>query len=105
MVTLEEHLHAKVIGQARPIFSRGVRPVSVCGRRCCNTPCGPSAARATLDRVLIATLICSDEACAEELDLVADDLAALDAAACACGCTLVVLSISDWSPAELPLLV
>jgi hypothetical protein len=55
--------------------------------------------------VLIATLICSDEACADELDLVADDLAALDAAACACGCTLVALSISDWSPAELSLLV
>jgi hypothetical protein len=55
--------------------------------------------------VLIATLICSDEDCAQEHDLVADDLDALDAAACACGCTLVVLTVSDWSPAELPLLV
>lgn len=51
--------------------------------------------------MFIATLICSDEACAAELDLVADDLAALDAAVCDCDCTLVVLSVSEWSPAEL----
>jgi hypothetical protein len=52
--------------------------------------------------VFIAALLCSDEACAEELDLVVEDLARLDAAACSCGCTLVVLSISTWSAAELP---
>ncbi|HEV7753251.1 MAG TPA: hypothetical protein VGO71_17010 [Baekduia sp.] len=55
--------------------------------------------------MLFATLICSDQDCAQEHDVVADDLDALDAAACDCGCTLVVLAISDWSPAELPLLV
>jgi hypothetical protein len=55
--------------------------------------------------VLIATLICSDEDCAQEHDLVAEDPAALDTAACDCGCTLVLLAISDWSPAELPVLV
>lgn len=71
----------------------------------CKRSCGPSGSGGTLARVLIATLICSDEDCAQEHDLVADDLDALDAAACACGCTLVVLTVSDWSPAELPLLV
>jgi hypothetical protein len=76
--------------------------VFVCGHTA-NGCGGPSGARATLAAVLIATLICSDEACAEELDLVADDLDALDAAICDCGCTLVMLSVSDWSRAELPL--
>jgi hypothetical protein len=55
--------------------------------------------------VFIATLICSDEDCAEELDLVADDLDALEAAACDCGCTLLVLSVSAWERAELLALV
>jgi hypothetical protein len=54
--------------------------------------------------VFIAALLCSDEACADELDLVVDDLAALEDAACSCGCTLVVLSVSAWSAAELPAL-
>ncbi|QEC48139.1 hypothetical protein FSW04_11555 [Baekduia soli] len=52
--------------------------------------------------MLIATLICSDEACAEETEVVTPDLAALDVAACACGCTLVVLGVSDWTEARLP---
>ena len=71
----------------------------------CKDSCGPSGSGGTLARVLIATLICSDEDCAQEHDVVADDLDALDPAACDCGCTLVVLAISDWSPARLPLLV
>jgi hypothetical protein len=103
LVALEEHLHTKVIGRGPPIFNE----MSACGP-VGKIRGGPSGPHATLAAVLIATLICSDEACAEELDLVADDLDALDAldvAACDCGCTLVVLSVSDWSPAELPLLV
>jgi hypothetical protein len=63
---------------------------------------GPSDAGATLRGVYFATLICSDEACAEELDLVVDDLGELGAAVCDCDCTLVVLSVSGWSAAELP---
>jgi hypothetical protein len=54
--------------------------------------------------VLIAALICSDEDCAAETDLVADDLDAVGDVLCACGCTLVVLAVSDWSRAELPAL-
>jgi hypothetical protein len=66
------------------------------------THCGPSGGRATVLCVYIAALICSDEACAEELELVVDGLEELDHAACACGCTLVVLSLSAWERAELP---
>jgi hypothetical protein len=51
--------------------------------------------------VLLATLICSDEACAAEVELVVDDLTVLDVAACDCGCTQVVLALAAWSPAEL----
>lgn len=60
----------------------------------------PSAGRGTVCVVLIAQLICSDEDCAAEADVVAPNLTALEAAACECGCTLVVLSVSDWSPAR-----
>jgi hypothetical protein len=67
--------------------------------------CGPSGGSATVLCVYIATLICSDEACAEELDLVVEDPVALDDALCACDCTLVVLSVSEWARAELPALV
>jgi hypothetical protein len=52
--------------------------------------------------VLLATLICSDEACAEEVDLVTGHLAPLDAAACDCGCTLVLLAVSECERAPLP---
>lgn len=52
--------------------------------------------------MLLATLICSDEACAAEVELVVDDLTVLDVAACDCGCTTVVLALAAWSPAELP---
>jgi hypothetical protein len=52
--------------------------------------------------VLLVTAICSDEACAEEIELVVAGLDELDAAACGCGCTVVVLALSAWEPAELP---
>jgi hypothetical protein len=55
--------------------------------------------------VFIATLICSDERCAEELERVGDDLGALADGACDCGCTLVLLAVAEWEPAALPALV
>jgi hypothetical protein len=77
--------------------------VSVRGRVGCTIACGPSGGGASLRGVLIAELICSDEDCAAEVDLVAEDAGALDAAtalACDCGCTLVVLAVSEWTRAE-----
>jgi hypothetical protein len=47
--------------------------------------------------MFLAHCICSDETCAEEVEVVVShELAALDAAACACGCTLVLLAVSGW---------
>jgi len=48
--------------------------------------------------VLLATLICSDEDCARELDLPVEDLGDLDHAACDCGCTLVLLAVAEETP-------
>jgi ethanolamine utilization microcompartment shell protein EutL len=51
--------------------------------------------------MFLATLICSDEACAEEVEVVVSHaLDALDASACACGCTHVLLAVSGWERAE-----
>jgi hypothetical protein len=50
--------------------------------------------------VLLATLICSDEACAAEAELPVFRLDQLDGAACECGCTLVLLAVAEWTPAE-----
>jgi hypothetical protein len=66
----------------------------------CKIPCGPSGGGANLGRVLIADLICSDEDCAAEVDLVAESVDAFGEAVCDCGCTLVVLAVSDWTRAE-----
>jgi hypothetical protein len=51
--------------------------------------------------MLIASLICSDPDCAQERDVVAASLDAVDreAPCCDCGCTLVVLAVSGWEPA------
>ncbi len=54
--------------------------------------------------VLIAELICSDEDCAELLELVVSHEIELEAAACECGCTCVVLSLSAWTPADVRVL-
>ena len=55
--------------------------------------------------MFLATLICSDERCAEEVELVVShELDALDAAACSCGCTLVLLAVSGWERAARPAL-
>src|SRR3954469_8798974 len=54
--------------------------------------------------MLIASLICSDPDCAEERDVVAASLDAVDREAPCCdgGCTLVVLAVSGWEPAARP---
>jgi hypothetical protein len=50
--------------------------------------------------MFLAHCICSDENCADEVDVVVShDLAAIDGAACACGCTLVLLAVSEWERA------
>ncbi len=50
--------------------------------------------------MLIAEVICSDERCAELTERIVGRASDLDAAACDCGCTFVVLSLSAWEPAE-----
>jgi hypothetical protein len=56
--------------------------------------------------MFLATLICSDEACAEEVELVVSHLEAADVSLCAqCGCTHVVLAVSGWERAEVRALV
>lgn len=42
-----------------------------------------------------ARLICSDQSCAEELDVYAADLAELESLGCDCGCALQVLGWVD----------
>jgi hypothetical protein len=52
--------------------------------------------------VLLATLICSDEACAAEAEVPVFRLDELDDAACECGCTFVLLAVAEWTPARVP---
>jgi hypothetical protein len=50
--------------------------------------------------MLLATCICSDETCAEEVEVVVThELDALDHRACDCGCALVLLAVSGWERA------
>jgi hypothetical protein len=49
--------------------------------------------------VFLVTLICSDRACADEVDVVLDDLRGLDAACCDCGCAQVLVAIAEWEAA------
>jgi hypothetical protein len=49
--------------------------------------------------MFLATLICSDEACAEEAEVVVSHVEAADASVCACGCTHVLLAMSGWERA------
>jgi len=50
--------------------------------------------------LLLANLICSDEACAAESVALVLELADLDRAACGCGCTCVLTGVAEWEPAE-----
>jgi hypothetical protein len=45
--------------------------------------------------VFHALLICSDEACAEELEAFGTRLEELEALACECGCALQMLAVSE----------
>jgi hypothetical protein len=44
--------------------------------------------------VLLATIVCSDPDCAEEGDVVVDDLDGVDRHVCECGYGFVVISVS-----------
>jgi hypothetical protein len=55
-----------------------------------------SEAPPTIPRVVFhALLICSDEACAEELEAYGMRLEELEAIACECGCALQLISVSE----------
>ncbi|MFL5956240.1 MAG: hypothetical protein ACJ756_02210 [Solirubrobacterales bacterium] len=45
--------------------------------------------------VFHALLICSDEACAEEIEAFGTRLEELEAMACECGCALQLLAVSE----------
>ena len=45
--------------------------------------------------VFHALLICTDEACAEELEAYGTRLEELEALACECGCALQVIAVSE----------
>jgi hypothetical protein len=49
----------------------------------------------------IVDVACSDDACAEEWEVVVSDLAELDLVACACGCGGVVLRVANFEPLQL----
>jgi hypothetical protein len=53
----------------------------------------PSDPRPNIRRMVYALLICSDEACADELEATGT-LEELDALACECGCALQVIAVS-----------
>jgi hypothetical protein len=45
--------------------------------------------------ILHALLICTDEACAEEIEAYGTRLEELEALACECGCALQLIAVSD----------
>lgn len=53
--------------------------------------------------MFLVSLICSDQACAEEIELSVASLDELARAACDCGSTLEVLAISEGEDARLRL--
>jgi hypothetical protein len=56
----------------------------------------PSAAQHTIPRVVFhALLICTDEACAEEVEAYGMRLEELEALACECGCAMQVIAVSE----------
>jgi hypothetical protein len=55
--------------------------------------------------MFLATLICSDQACAEEVEVVVShELDVLERSACACGCTHVLLAVCEWERADVRVL-
>jgi hypothetical protein len=56
----------------------------------------PSGPPPTIARVVFhALLICSDEACAEEIEAFGTRLEELEALACECGCALQLIAVSE----------
>ena len=56
----------------------------------------PSASPPTIPHVVFhALLICSDDACAEEIEAYGMRLEELEAIACECGCALELLAVSE----------
>jgi hypothetical protein len=56
----------------------------------------PSERAHTITRVVLhALLICSDEACAEELEAYGTRLDDLETLACECGCALQIIAVSE----------
>jgi hypothetical protein len=56
----------------------------------------PSEGPPTIPRMVFhALLICSDEACAEEIEAFGTRLEELEAMACECGCALQLLAVSE----------
>ena len=56
-------------------------------------PSGPPPTSARV--VFHALLICSDEACAEEIEAFGTRLEELEALACECGCALQLIAVSE----------
>jgi len=46
----------------------------------------------------IVTTVCSDDACAAEVEFVVDSLEEVDALACECGYSVVSLSVASFEP-------
>jgi hypothetical protein len=56
----------------------------------------PSACAPTIPSVVFhASLICTDEACAEEVEAYGMRLEELEAIACECGCALQLVAVSE----------
>jgi hypothetical protein len=56
----------------------------------------PSGAQHTIPSVVFhALLICTDEACADEVEAYGMRLEELEAIACECGCAMQVLAVSE----------
>jgi hypothetical protein len=49
--------------------------------------------------MLQVTVVCSS--CAEETDVVAEDLAAVEREACPCGYSYVIVSVAEFEPVEI----
>jgi hypothetical protein len=43
-------------------------------------------------------IVCSDDACAEEWEVVVTDLDELDLVACECGCSAITLRVANFEP-------
>jgi hypothetical protein len=46
----------------------------------------------------IVHVVCSDNECAEEWEVVVSDLAELEMVACECGCSAVALTVAGFEP-------